>query len=470
MLASNSNKGTFTASYLDDQLSDPSEVEYYSDTGYIHDNSDRYWLRGKADHTFGGNWQTRLDVDVVSDQDYLTEFDSGVTGFNSSHDRYLKEFGRGFQNQTDALRQNELKVLRSWNGISLEGNLLGINDANTNASDTNTPLWKLPSIAFSGALPVGETSLTFDWNADYVDYWREDGIGGHRFDIHPSLAAPIPLGPYLESRAEVSIRDTFYKVQEYGDAKWDEDDTQNRLIPEFETEVATTLEKDFFNESSGLRTAAHQLRPYVKYGYIPDVDQKDLPNFDNVDFVGEKNAISYGIDNFINIFTPGKNNQEKSREYGYLKIEQSYDLRNTVADELFSDIMAKLSWTPIQKARVNYKTYFDVYDTTFNRHTIESEFTNSRGDYFSLDYSFKENADIEQVNAIIRAKIVNGWFIGAEVEHSIAQSETVKANGSLTYQALCWSLKFETRYTPGDTTYLLVFNLANIGIPLGVSF
>ena len=469
-VASNSNKGTFTASYLDDQLSDPSEVEYYSDTGYTHDNSDRYWLRGKADHTFGGNWQTRLDVDVVSDQDYLTEFDSGVTGFNSSHDRYLKEFGRGFQNQTDALRQNELKVLRSWNGISLEGNLLGINDANTNASDTNTPLWKLPSIAFSGALPVGETSLTFDWNADYVDYWREDGIGGHRFDIHPSLAAPIPLGPYLESRAEVSIRDTFYKVQEYGDAKWDEDDTQNRLIPEFETEVATTLEKDFFNGSSGSRTAAHQLRPYVKYGYIPDVDQKDLPNFDNVDFVGEKNAISYGIDNFINIFTPGKNNQEKSREYGYLKIEQSYDLRDTVADEPFSDIMAKLSWTPIQKARVNYKTYFDVYDTTFNRHTIESEFTNSRGDYFSLDYSFKENADIEQVNAIIRAKIVNGWFIGAEVEHSIAQSETVKANGSLTYQALCWSLKFETRYTPGDTTYLLVFNLANIGIPLGVSF
>jgi len=469
-VASSSNKGTFTASYLDDQLSDPSEVEYYSDTGYTHDNSDRYWMRGKADHTFGGNWQTRLDVDVVSDQDYLTEFDSGVTGFNSSHDRYLKEFGRGFQNQTDALRQNELKVLRSWSGISLEGNLLGINDANTNASDTNTPLWKLPSIAFSGALPVGETDLTFDWNADYVDYWREDGIGGHRFDIHPSLATPIPLGPYLESRAEVSIRDTFYKVQEYGEAQWDKDDTQNRLIPEFETEVATTLEKDFFNGGSGSRTAAHQLRPYVKYGYIPDVDQKELPSFDNVDFIGEKSAISYGIDNFINIFTPGKNNQEKSREYGYLKIEQSYDLRDTVSDEPFSDIMAKLSWTPIQKARVNYKTYFDVYDTTFNRHTFESEFTNSRGDYFSLDYSFKENADIEQVNATIRAKIINGWFIGAEVEHSIAQSETVKANGSLTYQALCWSLKFETRYTPGDTTYLLVFNLANIGIPLGVSF
>ncbi len=469
-VASNSNKGTFTASYLDDKLSDPSEVEYYSDTGYTHDNSDRYWVRGKADHTFGENWQTRLDVDIVSDQDYLTEFDSGVTGFDSSHDRYLKEFGRGFQNQTDALRQNELKVLRSWNGISLEGSLLGINDANTNASDTDTPLWKLPSIAFAGALPVGETSLTFDWNADYVDYWREDGIGGHRFDIHPSLAAPIPLGAYLESRAEISLRDTFYQVQEYGDAQWDNDDTQNRLIPEFETEVATTLEKDFFNGDSGSRTAAHQLRPYVKYGYIPDVDQEDLPDFDSVDFVGEKNAISYGIDNFINIFTPGKNNQEKSREYGYLKFEQSYDLRDTASDEPFSDIMAKLSWTPIQKARVNYKTYFDVYDTAFNRHTFESEFTDSRGDYFSLDYSFKENEDIEQVNAIIRAKIINGWFIGAEVEHSIAQSETVKANGSLTYQALCWSLKFETRYTPGDTTYLLVFNLANIGIPLGLSF
>ncbi len=468
-VSGHTDRGTFTANYLHDKLSDPSEVDYYKDTGYTHDNSDRYWIRGKADHTFFNNWQSRLDIDIVSDQDYLTEFNSGITGFKNSHKRYLKTFGRGFQNQTDALRQNEFKILRNWDGISFEADILGIDDANTRSINTNTPLWKLPNIKFSGAIPLYDTNLTFDWNTDYVDYWREDGIGGHRFDIHPSLATPIPLGEYLESRAEVSLRDTFYKIQEYGNATWDKDDTQNRLLAEFETEIATTLEKDFYRGSGKSRIAAHQVRPYVRYGYITDVDQDDLPEFDNIDRIEDKNAITYGVDNFLNIFNQDKNNQEKTHEYGYFKIEQSYDLRSKSSDRPFSNIRARIQWTPAHRTFLNYKTYYDVYDNTFNRHTFEGRYINSRGDYFSLDYSFKRAENIKQINAIINARIVDGWFAGAEVQHSLAQDETVKASGSITYKALCWSVKFETRYTPGDTTYLMVFKLANIGVPLGVT-
>ena len=207
-VASAKDKGMFSINYLDDQLSDPSETEYYEDTGYTHDNSDRYWIRGKADHDFG-EWQSRVDVDIVSDQDYLSEFNSGITGFENSHDTYLETFGRGFENETDTERQNSLKVLRSWGGMSLETNFLAINEANTNASDTDTPLWKLPSVDYTGTLPLGETSLAFDWNAGYVNYWREDGVGGQRVDLRPALSAPIPLGSYLESRAESALRDTF---------------------------------------------------------------------------------------------------------------------------------------------------------------------------------------------------------------------------------------------------------------------
>ena len=86
-----------------------------------------------------------------------------------------------------------------------------------------------------------------------------------------------------------------------------------------------------------------------------------------------------------------------------------------------------------------------------------------------LEYSFNEVENIEQINARGRAQIVSSWFAGAEVQHSISHDETIKANGSLTYQALCWSVQFETRYTPADTTYLVLFNLTNIGMPFGVS-
>jgi len=465
-----SDKGMFSANYLDDNLSDPSETDYFKDTGFTHTNSDRYWLRGKADHVFGENWQSRLDFDIVSDQDYLTEFKSGSTGFTKNHERYLDTFGRGFQNDTDRLRQNTFKVLRSWEGISFEGNFLAINEADSDPDEIDTPLWKLPSLDFTGAVPLGESDLTLDWDAEYVNYWREDGIGGHRVDISPSIGTPIPLSPYLESRAEIGVRDTFYSVQSYGDAEWDNDDSQNRFIAEFETEVATTLEKDFFSADQSSRSSSHQVRPFIKYGYIPDVDQEDLPHFDSEDTVDAKNAISYGVDNFINSFTYNQDSMEKIREYGYLKIDQSYDLRDEASDEPFSDIYTQIGWTPVTNARVIYKNYYDVYETEFNSHTFESAYTNSRGDYVSLDYSFKPDDDIEQINGELRARIFSRWVAGGAVKYSIAFEETSDASVFLIYEALCWSIKLETQYTPADTTYLVLFKLANIGASLGMNY
>jgi LPS-assembly protein len=470
-VAGATDKGALTASYLDDELSDPSETTYYDTSGITHDNSDRYWVRGKADHIFG-DWQTRLDIDIVSDEDYLDEFDTGVTGFNATYDRYLDTFGRAFQNQSETERENTFISLRSWDGMALQVNLLAINDAASNASSTDTPLWQLPNIDFSGVLPIGESNFSLDWDTNYVDYWREDGIGGHRFDIHPSISSPLPLGPYLESRAEAGLRDTFYIVQTYGDGDWDHDTTQNRLYPDFEIEVATTLEKDFFSGSSSSRTSAHQLRPYVQYNYIPDIDQNNLPQFDEVDDIDEENLITYGLDNFLYTFAQGAGDREKQILYADLKIEQSYDLRNSVSDQPFSDIFSELKWKVLPRAYIAYKNYYDVYENEFNRHTFEGDYSNSRGDSISLDYSFNNTGtnNIDQINGSFLAHIIKGWSVGGEIERSLATDETNTARGSIIYKALCWSVKFETQYTPTDTTYLLMFSLANIGIPLGVGF
>ncbi len=464
------NKGMISANYIDDKLSDPSETDYYTDTGYTHTNSERYWVRAKADHTFASSWQSRLDVDIVSDQDFLTEFNSGVTGFKANHNKYLNTFGRGFQNETDDLRENSFKLLRSWSGISLEANLLAINEADDDPDETETPLWELPSVAFTGAVPFGESSLTFDWDADYVNYWREDGVGGHRFDLRPSIATPIPLSPYLESRAEIGVRNTSYSVQSNGESEWEYDDTQNRFLIEGEAEIATTLEKDFFTSGQELRSYSHELRPFIKYGYISDQDQDELPQFDSVDTIDQENSITYGIDNFINTYRYKGESESKVSEYAYFKIEQSYDMSDEYSDEPFSDIYSRLGWAPLAGAKLSYNNYYDVYDNKFNSHTFESEYTNSRGDSFSLDYSKKDSEDIEQINGTIAARIFNQWVASGEIKHSLAQDTTDEAIASLTYHALCWSVKFETRYTEAETTYGVLFKLANIGNSLGFDY
>lgn len=461
-----SNKGTFMASYLKDELSDPdSEESYYRDTGFTHTNDDRYWIRGKIDHDFGNNWLSRVDIDAVSDRDYLTEFNQGVTGFKSSHNRFLNSYGRGFENKTDDQRTNTAKFLKSWNYTSLEMNLLAINDVRRNETSP-TPLWKLPSIDYSGLLPLRDSMFTLDWDTDYVNYWREDGIGGHRFDLFPRISAPLPLGPYLESRAELGVRETFYVVEEYGDGDWDGSSTPNRFLYNFHTEVGSTLVRDFALASENYSKIDHEVRPYVEYDFLPEKDQDDLPDFDKVDRIDEENAITYGVDNFFNIY--GKNSA-LLREYGSVKVKQSYDLRSENSDRPFSAINLRLGWRPFDRMKVNYKTDFDVYGDGFITHGLETRYINGRGDTFELDYRFKEQDDVEQINAYVKAQLLYNIRAVAELEHSISESETNEGNLALIYQALCWSMELQSKYTPTDTSLMVIFNLANIGTPIGLS-
>lgn len=460
-------KGTFVATYIDDNLTDPSETGYYHDTGFTHTNNERYWIRGKADHTFGEDWQTRLDLDIVSDRDYLTEFNTGTNGFNNSSDRFLNEYGRAFDDKTSSLRSNSLSTLKSWSGMSLEANLLAINDVRTVKSGS-TPLWKLPSVDFSGYQPIGESDFSFDWNTDYVNYWREEGVSGHRFDLHPILSSPIPLSRYLESRAQVGVRDTYYLVNKNGDSAWTNDDQQNRLLADFQAEIGTTVLKNFFQDASQNNGFDHQVHPFISYEFIPEVDQDKLPIFDEVDSISDQNRILYGIDNFFNLFSNFASGNPSTREYAFFKINQYYDLRSTASDRPFSDFFVRTGWLPIDSLTLEYQTDIDAYGGGFQSHSFGGTYTTSRGDFFSLDYSFNDEMSIEQVNATVSAHLLDNWLAAVEVQHSLSYSETQAADISLTYQALCWSVTLESNYTPTDTAFMLIFNLANIGSPLGI--
>ena len=466
------DKGLAMANYLYDDLSDPSETDYYEETGYTHDNKDRYWFRAKADQDFGPSWTSRLDLDIVSDRDYLREFNTGLTGYKNSNEQFLDTFGRSLENKTDDQRTNRFGVQRSWGSTSLEARLLGINDVRTDAdkfdadgNENPSPLWNLPAIDYTGTLPFENLwDMTLQWNTDYVNFWREEGIGGHRFDIYPTLSTPLPISPYLESRAELGLRDTYYIVQEYGEAQWDESDSQNRLLFDVKAEIGTTLMRTFALSGESMTGLSHQVRPFVEYDYLPDVDQDDLPSFDGVDRIGEENQLSYGIDNFFTALS--SNNTD--REYGWLKITQNYSFIDSRSDEPFSDINLDLKWIPIEFLNFRYRTDYDVYDTIFVLHDFDSSFRSKRGDLFGLEYYFKDNGeqdDTNQINAYIEAALFSSLRAKFNIEHSIANEETNEANISLLYRALCWSVELGSQYTPEETQFMLIFSLANLGSP-----
>jgi len=465
------SKGTWMVNYLDDALSDPDDPdnrEYYQDGDYTHTNQERYWIRGKADQNFGP-WITRVDVDIVSDRDYLTEFNTGFTGFSASHDKFFEVFGRGFQNKTEDQRNNTLRILRSWeNGISLQGDLLGINDVRQ-VKTSPTPLWKLPSLQFTGLLPLYDTGIDFSWDADFVYYWREEGVRAQRLDLFPRLSMAVPLSDYLETTVDAGIRNTSYLIDDNGESAWEDSSSENRFLADFKAETGTTMIRDFAVNLGTVNRWQHTFRPYVNYHFIPDVNQEDLPKFDEVDSIGEENLISYGLDNFFSIFGTA-NGKEYQRDYGYLKIRHGYDFRSSESDTPFTPVNIKLAYYPLREMRFLYKTDIDVYGDGFTFHSLEADYRSSRGDVFSADYRYNEQEKINSIKANARINLWYNLTAGYGIERSIEDSRTVEENVFLIYQQPCWSLELAANRTPGDQKYTIMFRLANIGQPLGFDF
>jgi len=480
-------KGTFMGSFLRDKLTtDPSSIDTNQETGYTYTNKDRYWLRSKIDHDLANNWYTRIDLDIVSDRDYLSEFNTGSTGFTKSNNNFLTMYGRAFQNRTEDQRLNTIKVLKAWDSMSVQTHFLAVNDVRADQTSP-TPLWKLPALDFTGSLPVAETSLALDWNADYVNFWRENGVGGHRLDLFPRLSAPVPLGAYLESRAEIGVRNTSYRVSTYGDGAWNQNDTPNRTLFNLHGELGTTLLRNFPLQGTEGRSWDHRFRPSLQYDYLPETNQENLPFFDEVDRIQERNAVTYGVNNFFELFSDSK--RGSGRDYGYFKVWESYDLRQEYSDRPLTPISFELGWTPISNFALSYQTDIGVYGEGVTLYSLAGSYHNSRGDSLNLDYRYNSSnkimgspysstdsydslvsgENIHQINASFKAQIINTISAAYQIEHSLSQSQTIEQNISLIYQPTCWSVELRSHYTPEDKGFMLIFNLANIGIPLGVS-
>jgi len=264
-LAADKSRGTFMFNYLDDDLNDTMSDDYKSD-GILRNNSKRYWFRGKADHDFGDRLSAKLDLDVVSDHDYLQEFKKGIIGFDQSNDDFLKVHKRGFQNETINYRENTFQVSKIWSTNDLQTEVRIIDDE-SDTTNQNTPPWAVPRVAYSGLLPFLQTPIDFVWGTEYAYFWRDEGVGGHRMNLFPRLNGPISLSPYLESSYQVGLQETLYFIETHDreSRKLYEEDFESTSLINVLLTGATTLSTDYDLSFTDYKTFRHAIRPEIPY-------------------------------------------------------------------------------------------------------------------------------------------------------------------------------------------------------------
>ncbi|MFZ0725612.1 MAG: LPS assembly protein LptD [Desulfobacterales bacterium] len=479
---SDTGKGAWMVDYLndrkvDDGMGDNSEKWGYPGDAFLRPNRDRYWVRGGHYFTTPADWRGRLEVDVVSDQDYLTEFRNGYSGYNATNDYFLRMFARQLDDYTDPLRLNRFVLSRTWSRFNLDANFQWTDDViKRRFAESDDTLQRLPAVSFYGVKQrLLSSDLFYDLVSSYNYFYRQAGETGQRLDVYPRFYWPARFGRYLSVEPSIGLRQTLW----WTDPTRDDDRFSDRQLWDARVEMKSDLYNIFAVERLGFDRIKHILRPTIAYEYVPDVGQSDLPDFDVIDRIAAANLITYSLNNFFIARSPrpvaadapvGGMPPHDYREIVRFNVEQSYyfdpatreDATAAEKEQSFSPITAELDIWLSPYVGLDTRTEWNVYDYRIDTTSVSMLLGDVRGDRLSTGYSYTRG----NVHSISTDLLVN-WnqhlATGFLYEKNIRTNERLQAGVSLLYRAGCWGVQVSYLDEPSDRKIEFALNLLGLG-------
>lgn len=468
---------TLSGNYLHDRTTDPgppgSDNDYRQD-GFLRTEHDRYWIRGKLDHYFTKNTIMRLDIDTVSDQDFLHEYRDGVTGFTESNADLLTDFNRGLQDGSISFRESTFQLTTSARHTTTGMEVRYVDDPLSQLTGTE-PIHTLPRVVLNSRRQLGNRPVSFGLETEYVYYRPEEGIGYQRIDLLPRLVVPIPLGRRVEGTMTGGLRETFYRVENVGQppVAWTLDNTPARSSRLFSANLATSLARDFSTGNSNYLT--HTFRPNLRYDYDDNDNQLPLPDLDGADRLIDKNILTLELNNYFKTIG-GNTAAPTSRQTGHLKLSQSYDLdeeRRLLAGpgdqhRPFSDLALDVEFRPTDDLTLRYKTDLNVYGEGVTAYELRGRYSNSRDDLLQVDYSYRKgiSADLN-VSAVMR--LTTKFSTSYKTTRSLYNNHKTSESLGLIYSPQCWSVELTGSEDSENRRLMLTFSLTGIGETLAMS-
>jgi len=516
------SKGTLMADYLrdqevDDGLGDNSEDWGYLGDNFLRPNKDRYWYRMKHDQGLPFGFRGRIDLDIVSDQDYLSEFRNGYSGFIETRDYFRDTFGRDLDDYNDPIRTNQAIVTREWERFSLNGGVVWLDDTTQRWTDEfaalsplpklDTQLQRLPLIRFDALRqPLGKTPLLFDMDTEWTYFYSDDNTRAARVDLHPRVTWPFRLGRALYIEPSAGLRQTAWFVNDFQNIPEEEakDKASYRTLYDLKLDVSSEFSRVYGIDGDEWQALRHTVLPRVVYTYIPEKDQEKYPAFigqdqdgllfpldDGINRIDPQNKITYSITNsFTSKSRPPEADDaqakldEESRYNDFLrvKLEQSYDIREARGSDRidperkrpFSPIRAELEYFPTRYLKLKADAEYDVYDNRLVSRNVSATLNSWRGDQFRLEYRYDKGLyhfnrkddtpeNVESLYASLRIKLPYRFTAYASNEYDFEESRRIETVLGLTYEAQCWSMDVEYTDEEDDKEISVMFNLYGLG-------
>jgi len=467
-------KGIWMFNYLDDQASQ----SFLSAKGYPFQTEDRYWVRGKQDMVLPWGIEAKLDLDFVSDRNFLQEFMTGSSSWMRSSSEFNSHFGRDIlYDWTSLVRESDAYFEKRG-----ESQLLSLDVRyweNLESAVRNVTTQELPSVSYS-IIPteIGKTPFYYGLGSSVVNYWREDGDSEQRLDVYPRAYYPMHWGNYLDIQPSVGLRGDAYSFDADTDAGRTNGFTA-RAAPDVEVDMSTRLNREFAVDFWNFTAMQHAIRPEVSYEYAAQTTSGPFPRFDRLDEDQARNGIRYGFTTFLT----GKEVTSDAagdlittyREIVRFRVFQFFNVQQPAVEDLlfdtngveregFSPVGFRLDIMPQKYLTVSYDLDMDLSSTGHGQaQDLTVLFDSTTGYSVRVDYEQIPNLAVNEIGVISYLKAYKDIYVNTWHDYSLDTGLLFMQGYGIRYIKGCWGFGIGYEKNNGNESFVFSIDLMGIG-------
>jgi LPS-assembly protein len=392
-------------------------------------------------------------------------------------DKVLSEYGDRLQQRSAQRVESNIFMTRTWESWNLVGNLFSYQDLTTRRP---IELRRLPDVnLLSVRQPIpGLPGALWELETSYVNFVREVGSEGQRFDLHPRVSRPISPDGLFTLTPFVGGRLTAYDTTVVGfratravntPIEVTEKEARLRRLFEAGADLETQFSRVYpVGGTWGIDGILHSIEPRLNYTWITGTGQKNLPVWtEGVDRIPDTSRIGYSLTNRVRARTIALAEGEPQRwEALRLALGSSYDLRASSPGDLTGTLIVQ----PTPRVKLRGDVAHSVHGQGVQGAT--SDLMIRAADALSVSVGSRYS-DPGRFNFITTGLVadISRWVTLRNTNFFDARTLSfVESRAAADIKFQCWALTVEFVHREGrDDELNFAVNLLGVGGPIRTS-
>lgn len=424
--------------------------------------TDTYRAAGKYRHgqTFSDHWVGDMDMQWVSDKDYLVDLGDSIAATSTTH---LPRSGQ--------LAYND----NIWRFTARTSSYQTVDES---IDALFRPYSLLPQFTLAADVPTGRNRWHYALSSEWVNFDRSAGVTGQRLDINPSVSLPL-RNSYAFVIPKAGYRYTAYNLSDT--TLETPDETPERRLPIYSLDSGLLFEREgAWKDHAYIQT----LEPRLFYLQIPYENQDGLPNFDTgipdfsfynlfrenrfvgADRVGDADQATVAISTR---FLDASNGVEQVR----FSLGQTFYFQNPqlilpsskpvdATSNMVAEIQARLG----QYWYVRGALQWDSKEYATERSNILLQYRPARNKIINLGYRYNKSIQ-EQVDVSVQWPLSARWTLLSRWNYALPEKRTLQSYTGFEYTDCCWAFRItkgERILADGNVDNPILFELELSGL------